>query len=54
MVMPTTPWVAKVMQVRLQNRFSFSHHKSDITSQPRDASLLDHYKDYNGLVSEFM
>ncbi|KAI0950823.1 hypothetical protein AcW1_008022 [Taiwanofungus camphoratus] len=31
MVMPTTPWVAKVMQ-------------------PRDASLLDHYKDYNGLT----
>ncbi|KAI0733549.1 amidase signature enzyme [Fomitopsis betulina] len=30
-VMPTTPWVPKVMQ-------------------PRDASLLDHYKDYNGLT----
>jgi len=31
LVMPTTPWVAKVMQ-------------------PREASLRDHYKDYNGLT----
>ncbi|CCM01509.1 uncharacterized protein FIBRA_03565 [Fibroporia radiculosa] len=31
LVMPTTPWVAKVMQ-------------------PREASLIDHYKDYNGLT----
>ncbi|EMD33904.1 hypothetical protein CERSUDRAFT_125669 [Gelatoporia subvermispora B] len=31
LVMPTTPWVAKVMQ-------------------PRNASIRDHYKDYNGLA----
>ncbi|OCH84923.1 amidase signature enzyme [Obba rivulosa] len=31
LVMPTTPWVAKVMQ-------------------PRNASIRDHYKDYNGLT----
>ncbi|KZT67443.1 Glutamyl-tRNA amidotransferase subunit A [Daedalea quercina L-15889] len=31
LVMPTVPWVPKVMQ-------------------PRQASLLDHYKDYNGLT----